>query len=230
MTRLLLSAAVLACVPGVIQAEFPGLCVPGSSAKRVCSPFFGQRLKQLCPPTCAPQWGVRREGLSCLTKQSPCSPATSCPLKSPCPLKGQTCDPCQQGVPGQSRFGCLTRARDGLCRLIPRRVKSVCRSVCRPSCGKDPCCDIDRVVIHFQPCCQPSVCQQRVVTMPQVQTCGSRPVCGVPSTHGGVLVVPDPAPVETTQSQLDERLRRLEAEVSSLASQVQSQNERIGRR
>jgi chaperonin cofactor prefoldin len=50
----------------------------------------------------------------------------------------------------------------------------------------------------------------------------------VPSTNGGVLVIPGPA--ETSQDRLDERLRRLEAEVSSLASQVQSQNERIGRR
>ncbi|GEM_PF-2958895 len=249
MTRLLLSAAVLACVPGVIQAEFPGLCVPGSAAKRVCSPTFGSRLtlKQLCPPTCAPQWGVRSEGLSCLIRKMPCPPKSSCLTKSPCPLKGQTCDTCQQCLPGQGRFGCLTRARDGLRRLIPGRVKSVCGSVCRPSwsrCGKDPCCDIDRVVIHVQPYCQPSACQQRVVMVPQMQTmcgpaavcsptvCGPRPACGACSTNGGVLVIPGPAPTPaaTSQHQLDERLRRLEAEVSSLASQVRSQNERIGRR
>jgi len=68
--------------------------------------------------------------------------------------------------------------------------------------------------------------QMQTVMVPQ--TCGPRPVCGVSSTNGAVLVIP--SPTETSQSQLDERLRRLEAEVSSLASQVQNQNERIGRR
>lgn len=250
MTRLLLSAAVLACLPGVIQAEFPGLCVPGSAVKRACSPTFGSRLtlKHLCPQTCAPHWDVRPDRLSCLVKKLPCPPKSSCLTKSACPLKGQTCDTCQQCLPGQGRFGCLTRVRDGISRLISGRLKSACRSVCRPSrtsCGQDPCCDIDRVVIHVQPYCQPPACQQRVVMVPQMQTvmvpqncgpaavyspaaCGPRPVCGVPSTNGGVLVIPGPA--ETSQDRLDERLRRLEAEVSSLASQVQSQNERIGRR
>lgn len=280
MTRLVLSATLLACLPGVIQAEYPGLCVPGCAPKKACSPSPGSYLipHQLCPQTCAPQtctpqtcapqWGVRSGDLSCLMKKSPCPLKNACSLKglkSSCKLKGLACDPFGQCLPQSGQSGCLTRARDGICRLIPGRVKSACRTVCRPQWltrRNDPCCGIDRVVIHVAPSCQPTcqttgcqpfgcqqqmmVQQQRVVMMPPMQAvmvpqacgpgvtcgpaaCGAGSAYGVSSMSSPVMVIPGP-PAASSQAQLSERLRRLEAEVSSLASQVQSQNQRIGQR
>ncbi len=78
------------------------------------------------------------------------------------------------------------------------------------------------MVPQMQTVMVPQTCGPVAVCSPAA--CGPRPVCGVPA-NGGVLI---PGPAETSQYQLHERLRRLEAEVLSLTNQVQNQNGRIG--
>lgn len=229
MKRLLLCALALAGLPALAQAELPGQCVPGCAPKRACAPQSGPCLtpRQLCPQTCAPNQTGCTPQKRCLIKESLGRLHSSCPLKRP------SCDTVKSCLPRLRTPGCLSRFKDGACRLITSPVKSACKSVCRlgrPTCSTDPCCGIDRIVIHTQPCCQPSPCGQVMIPrQPCVvpQTCCPQRTCQV-TQQSGMMVVPTAA--SASNQQLEQRLTRLEAEVSSLVRQVERQNGLIQRR